>query len=46
MSEFDIHFPKEAAKIRPLMERLGATVKHPVELLDAVLSLIDVLAKE
>ena len=46
MSEFGKNFPRQSAKIRPLMQRLGETVKQPVELLDALLSLIDILARE
>jgi Sir2- and TIR-associating SLOG family len=44
MSDFDNNFPKQTAKIRPLMERLGEMVKLPTELLDPLLSLLDILA--
>jgi hypothetical protein len=46
MSDFDKNFPKQSAKIRPLMERLGQSVKQPLDLLDTLLSLVDLLAKE
>lgn len=46
MSGFDRNFPKQSAKIRPLMQRIGEATKNPLELLDPLLSLIDILANE
>jgi Sir2- and TIR-associating SLOG family/SIR2-like domain len=46
MSNLDKHFPARSAKIRPLMQRLGETVKQPLDLLETVLALVDILAKE
>jgi hypothetical protein len=46
MSDFDKLFPKQSAKIRPLMERLGQPVSQPLDLLDTLLPLLDILANE
>jgi hypothetical protein len=46
MSDFNKNFPRQSAKIQPLMDKLGELVKQPHELLDPLLSLLDILAKE
>ncbi len=46
MGKFDTFFPKDAAKIRPLLDALGKAVTNPNNLIDPILKLITHLATE
>jgi hypothetical protein len=46
MAGIDSYFPKNAKKVRPLLQSLGITVSDPNELLKPLLGLIDILSKE
>ena len=46
MSDFENNFPNHTERIRPLMQRIGLATRDPLELLDPLLSLINILARE
>lgn len=46
MKDLSVFFPKNARTVKPLFEAIGKKVDSPTELIEPVLKLIDLLAKE